>query len=582
VEFNHALVESSSTGRSSRRYTGCSTTREHLLTIPVWTLALFVTFLSSAQQTPPPRDAPTASPGIATVRGRVISAATAQPLHRVRVTLNGDFPNPPTGVTDTRGEFELTNVPSGTYTLTASRAGYLTLQYGQRRPLEVGRTIEVRSGQVVEKIEMLMFRGGVLAGRITDELGDAAPGVRVEAIELRYVRGRRVPVPARIVSTNDAGEYRLNGLEPGSYQVRATSAEMWEGDDGKQTFVYAPTLFPSVSSTDQAQSISLSVGQEVSGLDFGMIAGRAARITGVVEDTNSSPLAAQVVNLDTIMRTTGGALQGAGFGGSTKTDERGAFQFPTLAPGEYMVYTGARTERVAVPAVLKDADVKHVVLTPRKPAAVAGVLVTDENTPPPFSASRVRVNPVSADPESVLPVWGSPREQSPRPDWTFRIPEMQEGQYLFRVAGLPDDWMLKSAILHGRDLIDTPLDITRGAPDTAGVQLVVSRKGARITGEVVDGAGAPAADSTVIVFAESRALWGVASRFIRVVRPDDKGRFSLAGLPPGVYRVVAREFVIEGEWEDPEFLQGVMRDAIRLELAEAASETIKLRLAEAR
>ena len=84
------------------------------------------------------RDAVPAKQGTATVRGRITSA-TGQPLHRVRITLNGSVANPPTTVTDTRGLFELLNVPPGSYSLTAARAGYLTLQYGQRRPREAGR-----------------------------------------------------------------------------------------------------------------------------------------------------------------------------------------------------------------------------------------------------------------------------------------------------------------------------------------------------------------------------------------------------------------------------------------------------------
>ena len=59
-----------------------------------------------------PRDAPPtpAGPG-AVIRGRVTAAAMGQPLHRVRVTVNAASPNPPAGVTDTRGVFEIVKVP---------------------------------------------------------------------------------------------------------------------------------------------------------------------------------------------------------------------------------------------------------------------------------------------------------------------------------------------------------------------------------------------------------------------------------------------------------------------------------------
>jgi hypothetical protein len=87
------------------------------------------------------------------------------------------------------------------YSITASRAGYLTVQYGQRRPHESGRTLEVHDGQLIEHVDMALPRGGVLSGRITDELGDPFPGARVEAVSLRYTRGRRVPLQAGIATT---------------------------------------------------------------------------------------------------------------------------------------------------------------------------------------------------------------------------------------------------------------------------------------------------------------------------------------------------------------------------------------------
>ena len=175
-------------------------------------------------------------------------------------------------------------MPAGTYTLSAVRAGYLTVQYGQRRPREAGRPIVLAAGQSIEKIEVAMVRGGVLAGRVLDDLGDPAPLVRVEAVEARFIRGRRVFVAARITSTNDAGEYRVSGLEPGAYQLRATSREVWESDDGKGAFVFAPTSFPGVVGSEQAQTVTVASGQEIGGLDFRLVAGPAARVTGLVAE----------------------------------------------------------------------------------------------------------------------------------------------------------------------------------------------------------------------------------------------------------------------------------------------------------
>jgi protocatechuate 3,4-dioxygenase beta subunit len=546
-----------------------------LLLIP--TLIVAAAVFSQAQTTSPPRDtapaAAAAASGI-TVRGRVTAAATGQPLHRVRVTLNGGSQTAPAGVTDLRGEFEITDVAPGTYTASLARAGYLTVLYGQKRPREAGRPIVIRAGEPVEALDVAMQRGGVLAGRVLDDAGDPFPGVRVEALEMRYLRGRRVPVAARIVATNDAGEYRLNGLDPGAYLVRASSRDVWEADDAKNTFVFASTYFPGVTSGDQAQSLTLRAGQELAGLDLRMIAGREARITGVVQDATGGAVAGLVVNLSDLSRTTGGALLSSGSAGDTRTNERGEFRFDKLFPGEYMVYAGGPNDTTNVSMVLNAGESRHVTLTPARPPVVAGTVVADDGGPLPFAASRVRVEPIDANPDIVLPLWAAPNAQSPRPDWTFRIVNMVGG-YLFRLSGLPDEWRLKAVMRGGRDITDTPTAFARGAADVEGVQIVLTRQVARVEGTV-------SADATVVLFAENRAQWGIGSRFIRTARPDGHGRFAIGGLAPGVYRIAARDFIPDGQWEDADFLQSLMREAMRVELKADATETVKLTVGEGR
>ena len=94
------------------------------------TLVLSVQIVAFAQVPQPPRDPTAVVSGGGILRGRVVAAQGGQPLHRVRLTLEGVAQNPPTTVTDLRGEFGFTGVQAGTYRLTATRAGYLTLQYG--------------------------------------------------------------------------------------------------------------------------------------------------------------------------------------------------------------------------------------------------------------------------------------------------------------------------------------------------------------------------------------------------------------------------------------------------------------------
>ena len=45
--------------------------------------------------------------------------------------------------TDAQGRFEIRELAAGRYTVTASKGGFVTLQYGQRRPGESGTPLEL-------------------------------------------------------------------------------------------------------------------------------------------------------------------------------------------------------------------------------------------------------------------------------------------------------------------------------------------------------------------------------------------------------------------------------------------------------
>ena len=288
------------------------------------------------------------------------------------------------------------------------------------------------------------------------------------------------------------------------------------------------------------------------------------------------PIPAQLVNVDYIQRGVGGSLFSAGFGGAALTDRDGAFELRNLPPGEYNVYSTNQNESAMAAVTLADADVSGVVLIPRRASPLSGAVVTDEGGAPPFPAGRVRISPIAGGRESVLPAWGAPTPQTPGSDWSFRFPSI-DGPYLFRVIGLPDEWMLAAVQSGNRDVTDTPLDIPRGR-DTSGVRIVLSRKSGKLEGLAVDRNGAPIADSTVIVFAADPSRWQPATRFVKTARSRSNGTFSVAGLPPGSYRAIAKDFAADGQWEDPDFLQSLSPDASSVELREGAPATLTLRV----
>jgi hypothetical protein len=434
----------------------------------------------------------------------------------------------------------------------------------------------VRDAAVVEHLDIRLPRAASLSGRIVDEAGDPVQGVRVEALEMRSVRGRRLPVQAAYALTNDIGEFRMGGLNPGAYYLRASSTETWTSDDGRESFAYAQTFYPGAATLEDTQPLSIALGQQASGLDFALMPRPAQRITGMLVNAAGEPIAAQRIHLDRIERTAGGALLSAGFGGSAISREDGTFAIAALPPGEYMIYSGDREKDFTQVQVFVADERVGVALTPRRIARVSGAVFAEDGKAPDFPAARIRVLPIALD--ETLPVWGTPGPQAVRADWTFEIANL-DGPFLFRITGLPEPWMLRAVRLGGADVTDAPVQLPPAAGDLKGLQLVLSRTaGGRVSGLVTDAAGAARADSTVVVFGVDSATWTPGSRFVRGVRPADDGRFAASGLPAGRYYAIARDFLAEGEWEDPAFLREAARTAAEFALDPGGSIDLALEL----
>ncbi len=106
--------------------------------------------------------------GTAVIRGRVFAADTNRPLGRARVSVTALGPGGggQATSTDADGRYEIKELPAGRYTITVNRSGYLRLAYGQRRPLEQGKPLQVADKEVLSNIDFLLPRLSLISGRI--------------------------------------------------------------------------------------------------------------------------------------------------------------------------------------------------------------------------------------------------------------------------------------------------------------------------------------------------------------------------------------------------------------------------------
>src|SRR5882672_2002548 len=246
----------------------------------------------------PPRDvgaAPRTATGTASIRGRVFAADSGRPLRRARVPNNGQ-----TTSTDADGRYEIKDLPGGRYNINVTRSGYLRLSYGQRRPFEQGRPFDLANGQRADNVDFTLPRMSLITGRVLDEANEAISGVRVWAMRPVYFEGRRRLIPeSQPVMTDDAGQYRVLGLTPGSYYVMADTRETWTVVDNgvERVLGYAQTYYPGTPGFTDARRVAVGVGQEASNTDFALIPGRAATVSGTVHDSQGRPVGGRQITL---------------------------------------------------------------------------------------------------------------------------------------------------------------------------------------------------------------------------------------------------------------------------------------------
>src|SRR5579862_7231790 len=140
----------------------------HRLLVPVFAVlcACALAAQSSRPGEAPPRDTPAGGTGTSTatpsgrIAGRVLAVNDGRPVRRARVILSApQLPEGRATLTDDNGVFELTELPAGRYTVSVSKAGFVTLSYGQRRPLQAGTPLQLGDGQQLSGVDFRLPRG---------------------------------------------------------------------------------------------------------------------------------------------------------------------------------------------------------------------------------------------------------------------------------------------------------------------------------------------------------------------------------------------------------------------------------------
>ncbi|MBE7558748.1 carboxypeptidase regulatory-like domain-containing protein [bacterium] len=214
------------------------------------------------------------------------------------------------GTTDNNGDYRITGLPPGEYTLRFMHSEHLTEYYNNVFQESLATRIPVATGET-QRLDAQLTRGGSIAGTVRNTTGDlvGAGDVSVE----------RVSDGLDFYATVEPnGTYRVPGLPGGHYVVYLSSLG------------YVPQYYNGATTWEAAARIAVVTGQATAGVDFVLIT--ESSISGHVRKGIGDPVTSGTVR----------AYRSDGtFVTSTSLSAQGAYTLRGLAAGSYRVRVSA-------------------------------------------------------------------------------------------------------------------------------------------------------------------------------------------------------------------------------------------------
>jgi hypothetical protein len=216
------------------------------------------------------------------------------------------------------------------------------------------------------------------------------------------------------------------------------------------------------------------------------------------------------------------------------------------------------------------------------------IVFAGKTLPPPANINRARVvlSPV-AQSAAVSGVPGATVDQNGAfklvgiPPGKYRVSSSVPGAAVVNGdgAGAAASWALRSAILDGRDLLDTILEIRPGQ-NLQGLTITFTDQPTEISGTLLDAANKPTPGFSIVVFSTDRSTWLAGSRRISPpIQVSSDGKYRVTGLPPGEYYLAALTDYENGDLNDRVFLEQVAAVAMRLTIGEGEKKAQDLKIA---
>jgi hypothetical protein len=320
----------------------------------------------------------------------------------------------------------------------------------------------------------------------------------------------------------------------------------------KVATAYQTTYYPGTRDRAQAGAIQLHGGDDFP-VNFSLTPSPSLTIRGSV--VNLPPGSSAAIMLQS--KDFNLVLNGA------EMHKDGSFEIRDVSPGAYTIL--ATVENVAAPMMARQSlqvtstNVEGLRLAPQTGGAIRGRLRMEAsgNARPDASQMFLLLHSADGD-DDALGVFtlgeGFSTVAHVNADGSFEWKDVPPGRYSVQISesSTMSEWFLKSVAAGGRDVADVGFSVG-GGTSTLDLRITASGNGAAAEGVATDQKGEPVADAVVVAVPEAR--WRSHPDRYRKAVTDQRGRFTLRGLPPGDYTLVAWESVDGEAYYNAEFLK---------------------------
>lgn len=519
-----------------------------------------------------------------------------------------------TASTGADGRFSFTGLARGKYSFAGSSRGYPTQGFEQHE----GYSTAIAVGPALDSTH-IVFRlqpGGSIRGRILDDENEPVANATIYLFATRTVEGRRSTRRVGGTNSNDLGSFSFAHLPPGTYYI-AVQGRPWyaspgagqyrrilrqqrqqmqlpatgtsytaivnanppdadDADDGTDLLdkVFPLTYYGGATTSAEATAIDLQPGERFTAdINVRAVPSLHVRIPSQSPPTPAEPTtdpsepakAEAVVRVESIpsanpsvhvqmfQRAFDDTLipVGGGVAGGANGPE-----LTGMAPGHYLLQISPIGEGRPTTASYQEADITSDMDLPTAstPSASVAGTVQIEGEAPPSTLVLMLVN------EEINKRAGVRL----KPNGEFRIQEpLIPGKYEVSV-GNAEGWYLSSITATGAKVSGRTLIV--GPGDTATLNLKISHGLAEVSGTAMrDG---KTMSGAMIVLVPRNP--GNSTVLFRRDQSDSDGTFTLSGVVPGQYTLLAIQDGWKLTWNDPVVLKRYLAKGEPLQVAPSA------------